>query len=206
MKAPMPQPDRQPFAQGPWPAANGFAMAGAARHCADVGRWMPSRGVYGSARKTPSPSLRSGLFQAGPRLWAGHCPGIASRVKNCFEIRDIAVESGAITTNSRGSFPCASRLSSSPYFSRPSPAACRTPRRAGWPVPPLAPWSLTQPRVTFLPAQSSAGLPVSRPAGSRSACRLATPATERLNDRSACGRTQLTKGTIRADRPGGPLL
>ena len=185
-----------------------FAMKATARHCFCAGQGQPSRDLR-SQRCYPSPSLRSGPSQAGPILFGGVAPSLircgSSGNKICFEMRDIAVESAAITTNSRGSILCASRLSSSPFFPRPLRAACRTPRRAAWPVLRRAPWSPMRPTATCLLARSLVALPVSRPAASRLACRPATRATEPLADRAAFGRSSPHSGTIRAARPGGPF-
>ena len=182
-----------------------FAMCGCTRHCFCAGYWQHSLGArnYGS---TLTPSLRSRPSQAGPTLCAGRmgadCVG---PVKICFEIRDIAVESAAITTNQRGSLSCASRLSFSPFFPCRWPAACRTPRRAVLPVPlraPLWPMRSTKTSLRVLP---SVALPVPQPAGSNWACRPATRATEPHSNLTAFGRAKATARTIRADRPGGPL-
>jgi hypothetical protein len=54
-------------------------------------------------------------------------------------------------------------------------------------VPPLAAW------------------PALPPAGSSSACRPATPATEALTKWAAFGRSATNHRTIRAARPGGPF-
>lgn len=92
------------------------------------------------------------------------------------------VESGAITTNSRGR-PSCGNLSLS-FFLSPCrwPAACKTPRRAGLPVRRLARLSPMPPKAMRLTARSSAGLPVWQPAASIWACRPAT-------DLPACGLT-----------------
>ena len=182
-----------------------FAMKATARHCFCAGQGQPSHDLR-SQRYYPSPSLRSGPSQAGPILFGGVAPSLirsgSSGNKICFEMRDIAVESAAITTNSRGSILCASRLSSSPFFPRPWPAACRTRRRAAWPARRQALWSPMRPTATCLPGPSLADLPVSRPAASRLACRPVTRAT----DTAASGRFTPRSRTIRASRPGGPFL
>ena len=195
----------QASAQGAARVSDVIAMRGSARHCFKVGQGEHScsRRHYSS---TPTPSLRSGPSQAGPTLCAGrmgaNCVG---PVKICFEIRDIAVVSAALTTNQRGSLPCASRLSFSPFCPRRWPVACRTPRRVALPVRQPVPSSLTQPRVTFLPALSSAGWRASLLVGSSWACRPATRATDPHLNSAAFGRTKPSARTIRADRPGGPL-
>ena len=177
-----------------------FAMMSGAGHCFYAGQRQSSHDLR-SQRCYPSPSLRSGPSQAGPFLVrkAGHV--CASRIRNCFEMPAIAVESAAITTNLRGSTKCRSRLSSSPSFPRPWPVACRTPRRAAWPVQRLAHLSPMPWTKTCLPGPRLAAWLASPPVASRSACRLATRAT----DVTAFGRVHLTPGTIRADRPGGPF-
>jgi len=156
-----------------------------------------------------SPSRRSGPFMAGPSLsrWDGQDDADFVIGKgNPFETLWFALESTAITTTNRGSIPCASRLSSSLFFPRPWPVACRTRRRAAWPARQLVRLSPMPWTKTCWPVPRSAGLQVSRPAASKSACRPATTrATEPLADRAAFGRTSLTRGTIRAARPGGPF-
>ena len=188
------------FAQAGFGVFMAFAMRPHGRHCFSAGQRQPCHDLR-SQRCYPSPSLRSGPSQAGPTLVGrqavADCVGGA---KFCFEIRGIAVESAAITTTLRGSPPCANRLSSSFFSPCHWPDACRTPRRAAWPVLRLAPWSPMQPTATCLPVPSLAGLPVSQPAGSRSACRPATRGT----DVTACGRVEPLTRTIRAARPGGP--
>jgi hypothetical protein len=188
------------FAQGSGVVGAAFAMGVFARHCFRAGHWQSGHGTR-SKRCYPSPSLRSGPSQAGPILMRGRRVDCAGRTRNCFQIRDVAVESAAITTTTRGSSPCASRLSFSLFFPCRLPAACRTRHRAGLRVPLRARSWPMPPRVTSLPAPSSAGWRVSPPAASSWACRPATRAT----DVTAFGRVHLTTGTIRADRPGGPF-
>ena len=205
MNSPTPSLVWQGSAQARADVLVAFAMKMAARHCFRASQGQPGHDLR-SQCCYPSPSLRSGPSQAGPILFGGVAPSLiraaTSGSKICFEMRDIAVESAAITTNSRGSTLCASRLSSSPFFPRPWPAACRTPRRAAWPVQRQALSSPMRPTATCLPAPSSAALPVSRPAASRSACRPVTRAT----DTAACGRSAPHSRTIRASRPGGPFF
>jgi hypothetical protein len=201
MNAPTAHVIWQAFAQDAARVSDVFAMAGAARHCFKVGQ-----GEHSCSRRnysnTPTPSLRSGPSQAGPFPFAGRGADCVRGVKFCFEIADIAVESAAITTNHRGSHPCASRLSFSHFSLRRWPVACRTPRRAGLRVPLRAPSLPMPPRVTCLPVPSSAALQALRPAASNLACRPVTRAT----DLAAFGRFLPTARTIRANRPGGPLL
>ena len=177
---------RQAFAQRPLSVAECFAMIPDARHCLCAAQRQIVRDPRSSSC-CPSPSLRSGPSQAGPTLRGrGGASGCAGRVKYCFEIRAIAVESAGITTNARGSFPCASRLSSSLLSPRPLRAACRTPHRAGLPVQQPAHWSPTLLMKTSLPVLPLAAWPVRPPAGSSWACRPATRVTERLTERAAC--------------------
>jgi len=205
MKLPTPIPFWQGSAQARAGVFAAFAIGASGRHCfcAGEGQSCPS------LRRLccyPSPSLRSGPSQAGPILM--NRQGAADRaggVRNCFEIRDIAVDSAPITTTLRGSIPCASPFWSSFFFPCPLPVACKTPRRAAWPVRQRARWSPMRPTATCLPVPLSAALPVSRPAASRLACRPATRATEPLTDRAAFGRSTPQSRTIRAARPGGPL-
>jgi hypothetical protein len=189
------------FAQA-WAAVfNGFAMAGSCGHCFHAGLRQSSRGLR-SLRCYPSPSSRSGPSQAGPNLVLGQgCADRACPMRYCFQIRDLAVESGAITTNIRGRNTCGSRLSSSLFSQCRWRVACRTPRRV---VPPgLRPgfWSPMRPTATCLPGRSSVALRGLQPAASSLACRPATRATKL----TAFGRITLTTRTIRADRPDGPF-
>ena len=201
MNSPMPQPFWRAFAQGCAGVFITFAMVASAIHCFRVGLRQSSHDLR-SLRCYPSPSLRSGPSQAGPILMFGPCnAGCVTGVKNRFQIRDLAVESGAITTNLRGSSKCRSRLSSSPFFPPRWPVACRTLHRAVWQVRPQAPLSRTRPRMTCLPVRLSAVLPVSQPVASSWACRPATRAT----DLTAFGRITPTPRTIRDTRPGGPF-
>lgn len=190
------------FAQAPAAVFNGFAMVGSWRHCFLAGLGQSSRGLC-SLRCYPSPSIRSGPSQAGPILVGGqgHADS-ASGVRYCFQIRDLAVESGAITTNLRGSIICRSRLSSSLFSPCRWPVACRTPRRAVRPGLRQGFWSPMRPMETCLPARSSVALPVLPPAASSWAFRPATRATD-LN--AAFGRVTPRSRTIRAARPGGPF-
>lgn len=192
----------QAFAQGVSGVLNGFAMARSARHCFWAGHRQPSHDLR-SQRCYPSPSLRSGPSQAGPTLALrrGGADCVKSG-KNCFETCDIAVESAAITTNLRGSSKCRSRLSSSLFFPRLWPVACRTLRPAAWLVPPQARLSPMRWMKTCLPAPHSAVLLALPPAASSWACRPAATAT----DLAAFGRALPPSRTIRADRPGGPFL
>lgn len=166
------------FAQGRGGVFVTFAMRVTAGHCFHAGHRQPSPDLR-SLRCYPSPSLRSGPSQAGPILMRGRrVADCVSEARYRFQNRDLAVESAAITTNQRGSFPCASRLSSSPFFPRPWPAACRILHRAAWLVPPLARLSPMPWTKTCWPVPRLADLPVSRPAASRSACRPVTRATD----------------------------
>jgi hypothetical protein len=192
------------FAQGRDGFFMAFAIVSAARHCFRAGQRQPSQDLR-SQRCYPSPSLRSGPSQAGPFLVRGGGHVCASGMRNCFEMPAIAVESAAITTNLRGSTKCRSRLSSSLSFPRPWPVACRTRRRAAWPVRPLALWSPMLWTRTCSQGPLWAGWLALPPVASRSACRPATRATDRLIERAALGRSDLTPRTIRADRPGGPF-
>lgn len=182
-----------------------FAMVALARHCFCAGQWQSGYGLR-RRRCYPSPSLRSGPSQAGPTLMgrpgAADCAG---GVKYCFESCDIAVESAAITTNLRGSIQCASRLSSLPFFPPRLPVACRTRRRAAWPVRLQALLSPTRLMKTSSPVRRLAVLPVLQPAASKSAFRPATRATEPLTDLAAFGRHRPTTRTIRDRLPGGPF-
>ena len=202
MNSPTVAPFWHGFAHDPVGVRMPFAMMPAARHCFLAGHRQHASDLR-SQRCYPSPSLRSGPSQAGPTLIRGQGHTDCMRgTRYCFEICEFAVESAAITTNLRGSIPCASRLSSLSSFPCRSPVACRTPRRAALPVRPRACLSPMQRTVISLPGQSSVALPVSRPAASKSACRPVTRAT----DTAAFGRTEPAARTIRADRPGGPFL
>jgi hypothetical protein len=187
----------QPSAQAWAGAFKAFAMPVSERHCLVVSQRQQRPDLRNYCT---TPSLRSGPSQAGPTLRdrrsGADCVSVA---KICFEMRDIPVESAAITTNQRGSLPCASRLSFSFFCQRRWPAACRIPHRAGLPVRLLVRSSPMPPRVTFLPVPSSAVLQAPHPAGSSWACRAAA------DDLTALGRLDLTSRTIRASRPGGPF-
>ena len=181
MNSPTPSQVWQGSAQGRAGVFAAFAMGVSARHCFRAGQGQCCRDLR-SLRCYPSPSLRSGPSQAGPILMGGLAPKPggdgAGGGKIRFEKRDSAVESAAITTNPRGSFPCASRLSSSPFFPRPWLAVCRTRHRAAWPAQQLVRLSPMRWTKTCSPGRPWAGLPVSRPAASRSACRPVTRATD----------------------------
>lgn len=192
------------FAHGAAVVCTAFAMGAMARHCRCAGQWQSGHGTR-SQRCYPSTSLRSGPSQAGPILMRGSADDCVGHYRNCFQIRDVAVESAPITTNQRGSIPCASRLSSSLFSLRPWPAACRTRRRAAWQVRQLARLSPMHWTKTCWLAPRLAGWPGLPPVASSWACRPATRATERLIERSAFGRVKSTTRTIRADRPGGPF-
>lgn len=179
-----------------------FAILQVARHCFRAGPRQHSRGLH-NRRCYPSPSLRSGPSQVGPSLvGAQGSADCVSRFKYCFEIRDIAIESAAITTNIRGSIQCVSRLSSLPFFPRHLQAVCRIPHRAALLVPPLVRWLPMRWTKTCSPVRRLAALQVLRPAVSNWACRPATRAT----DLAAFERVQSPKRTIRADRLGGPFV
>ncbi len=193
------------FAQARGGVLKSFAMGVVARHCFLAEAWSPSHDLR-SLRCYPSPSLRSGPSQAGPFLVRRARCFFAWLGKNCFETCDIAVESLAITTNQRGSLPCAYRLSLSLFFPPRLPDACRTPPRGGLRVLRRVSSSLMRRTATCLQGPSSVALRVSQPAASRSACRPATRATERPIEWAACGRFDVTSRTIRASRPGGPFL
>ena len=204
MKLPTPQSFWHGFAQRLGGVCIAFAMVSAARHCLFACHWQSGHGAR-TQRCYPSPTLRSGPSQAGPILMGGSGDDCVGRQKNCFQIRAVAVESSAITTKQRGSTPCASRLSSSLFSLRPWPAACRTRRRAAWPVRRLARLSLTRWTKTCWPAPLLAGWPDLPPVASSWACRPATRATEPAVVLAAFGRLQTDTRTIRADRPGGPF-
>ena len=193
MNSPTPLPIRHGFAQGRGGAFTAFAMASAAVHCFRAGLRQPSHDLR-SQRCYPSPSLRSGPSQAGPFLVRMVISLCANGIRNCFEIPAIAVESAAITTNLRGSTKCRSRLSSSLFFPRPWPVACRTPRRAAWPVRQLAHLSPMRWTKTCWPVRRLAAWLALPPVASRSACRPATRAT----DVTAFGRVH----TDMKDHPG----
>jgi hypothetical protein len=192
------------FAQAPGGVFRTFAIGASPRHCFPAGQRQSSRDLR-SQRCYPSPSLRSGPSQAGPILVSGPGHDCASGLRNCFEMPAIAVESAAITTNLRGSTQCRSRLSSLLFFPRPWPGACRTRRRAAWLARQLARLSPMRWMKTCLPGQPLAAWLALPPVASRSACRPATRATERLTERAAFGRALSTTGTIRAERLGGPF-
>ncbi len=191
------------FAQGCAGVSEEFAMVANARHCFNAGL-RPNRCSLRSLRCYPSPSLRSGPSQAGPILMCDPCNRVRARsVKNRFQICDIAVESHAITTDSRGSTKCRSRLSSSLYSPCRWPVACRTPHRAVWLARLRARWSPMLWMKTCWQAPRLVVWPVLPPVASSLVCRPATAATDRLIDLAAFGRVHLTPRTIRADRPGG---
>lgn len=202
MKAPTPSPIWQAFAQGLAPVAGRFAMSRVTRHCFPAGQGQILQGARNYSWY-PSPSLRSGPSQAGPTLSGQASVDCASHIRNCFEFRDIAVESAAITTRTRGSHPCASRLSSSPFCPCRLPVACKIPRRAGWPVPLRALWSPMRWTRTSSQVPRWAAWPAPPPAGSSWACRPAARATERLTEQTARGR--IGPGAARAICPGGPF-
>jgi hypothetical protein len=202
MKSPIPDSFWHGFAQHWSSVFIGFAMLLVARHCFAAGLRQSSRGLR-SQRCYPSPSLRSGPSQAGPSLVAGcRCADCVNWIKNCFEIRDIALESASITTNQRGSTKCRSRLSSSLFSPRHLPGACRTQRRAVWLAPLRVRWSPMHWMKTCWPVPRLADLQVLPPAGSSLACRHVTPAT----DPAAFGRTRPIPRTIQANRLGGPFF
>jgi hypothetical protein len=201
MNSPTPHPFWHAFAQGCAGVLIGIAMVALPIHCFRVGL-RPSSHDLRSLRCYPSPSLRSGPSQAGPILMCDPCnAGCVTKVKNCFQIPDLALESGAITTNLRGSSKCRSRLSSSLFLSYRWPVACRTPHRAAWLVRQAVRLSPMPSTATCLPGPSSAVLPVLQPAASSLACRPATRATKL----GAFGRIDLTRRTIRDALPGGPF-
>jgi hypothetical protein len=201
MISPMPGPIRQPFAQAPTDPANAIALPFSLGKCLRAGRRQPHFGLC-TSDCYPSPSLRSGPSQAGPTPFRSNVSGWTKWFRNCFEIRDFALESGTITTNQRGSSKCGSRLSSSLFSPRPLPAACRTLHRAGLRVPPAARSSRMRWTKTWLPVPPLAEWLALPPAGSTWACRPATPAT----DLTAHGRVRPTIRATGADRPGGPFI
>ncbi len=155
---------------------------------------------------TPSPSRRSGPSQAGPTPFAPDRRGFAEAMRGDaqkatfrFNSRWFAVDSRATTTNQRGSLSCASRFSFSRFSSFRWPGACRTPRRAAWPVLSLVRPSRTRWMKTWSQVLPSAVLPVRPPVASSWACR---PATDLI---PACGRADTTSRTIRAVGPDGPF-
>jgi hypothetical protein len=205
MNAPTAPTIWQAFAETPLVVRGAFAMSETARHCFCAGRGQHSYGARNYS-STLTPSLRSGPSQAGPtpcaRQKGADC---VSAVKIRFEICDIAVESAAITTNQRGSLPCANRLSFSPFFPLRWPVACRTLHRVVWPVPPRAPLLPTRSMKTSSRVPPSVALPVPRHAASNWACRPATRATDPLASLAAFGRATSPIRTTRASRPGGLL-
>lgn len=215
MNAPIIAAHWQAFANTAAAVSRAFAMVEKARHCCVVDQDEHRLGPH-SEDPALTPSQRSGPSLAGPtlrRLAAGagrKGADCVSRPSFCFEIRDIAVESAAITTNQRGSLPCASRLSFSPFFPRRWPAACRTPRRAGLPVQLRARLSPMPLMKTSSRVRPLAVLLVPQPAGSSWACRAVTRATKTWaakpqSDLAAFGLAISPIRTIRASRPGGPL-
>jgi hypothetical protein len=210
MNAPIIARRWQAFAKATPMVSGAFAMVKTLGHCREMGQGQHSPGPC-SDDPSLTPFLRSGPSQAGPifekwRLRAGQRGAVgAGRVNFCFEIADIAVESRAITTNQRGSLPCASRLSFSSFSRCRWPVACRTLHRAVLPVPLRAPLWPTLSMKTSSRVLPLVALPVPPPAGSSLACRPATRATDRHLDPAAFGRAKPTARTIRASRPGGPL-
>ena len=205
MNSPTLASDWHGFAQALGGVFKAFAMGSLARHYFHAEPWSPSHDLR-SLRCYPSPSLRSGPSQAGPFLVRRVGPDCLRRGKNCFETCDIAVESPAITTNQRGSLPCANRLSFLLFSPPLLPDACRTPRRGVLRAQPQVSSSPMRPTAIFLPGPSSVALRALPRAGSRSACRPAIRATDRPIELAACGRFNCTTRTIRASRPDGPFL
>jgi hypothetical protein len=205
MKSPITLCIWQAFAQALPVPVGAFAMLGKSNHCFHADHWLIASGLH-STSCLPSPFLRSGRSLAGPTLSGGRAvANFADHFNIHFEIPVIAVEFGARTTNQRGSSKCRNPLSSLPSFRPRWPVACRTLHRAAWPVRlPVQP-SPTRWMKTSLPVQHLADLPGQPLAASRLACRPATRVTEALTERAACGRSQTSSRTIRADRPGGPL-
>ncbi len=199
MKAPIHGPCRQASPRGSCVAAFVHAPEGSTGDPCHVGHCRSGRGFRNCSCR-PFPSQRSGPSQTGPASFRRSAADCSPKVKNCFEIRVIAIDSAAITTTHRGSLPCASRLSFLLFSPHRWPVACRTPLRAGWrgPLPGLS--SPMQPRATSLPARSSAALRAPHPAGSNWACRPAARPTEL----TAFGRLKSITRAIRAHRPGGP--
>ncbi len=206
MKSPIRLCIWQAFAQSPQTGVAAFAMVRNSDHCFHVGQRLITN-VLHSTSCLPSPFLRSGRSLAGPTLSGGRAGAdFADHFNIRFEIPVIAVESGARTTNQRGSSKCGNPLSSSPSFRPRCLAACRTLHRAAWlvrlPVRPL-PMRWTK---TSSPVRHLAVLPGQRPVASNLACRPAPRATNPLTDLVAFGRTEPHSRTIRADRPGGPFF
>lgn len=210
MNAPIIARRWQAFAKATPMVSGAFAMVKSLGHCCEMGQGQHSLCPC-SDDPSLTPFLRSGPSQAGPifesaPLRAGQkAAAWTGWVNFCFEIAVIAVESPAITTNQRGSVPCVSRLSFSSFSPCRLPVACKTPRRAGLPVPPLAHLSPMRSMRTSSRVPPSVGLLVPPPAGSNSACRPATRAIEPYLELAAFGRAKPTARTIRASRPGGPL-
>lgn len=196
----------QAFAQAARCTRSAFAMMQKCYHCFQVGQ----RRVANVLHRTSCshfPTLRSGLPLAGPTLPRGRAnAGFADHSNNCFEIPVIAVKSDAITTNQRGSSKCGNPLSSSPSFRPRWPVACRTLHRAAWSARLPVQLSPTHSMKTSSRVPRLADLPAQPLVASKLACRPAPRATDPLADRAAFGRTGIQSRTIRADRPGGPLL
>lgn len=193
---------RQGSAKPAMAGCESFALRAEAGHSglAGTGRCLGLR----SDPSTPSPSRRSGPSQAGPTPFARYRRGFAEAMRADaqkptfrFNSRWFAVDSPAITTNQRGSLSCASRFSFFPFLSFRWPDACRTPRRAAWPVLSLVRPSRTRWMKTWSLVRPSAVLPVRPPVASSWACR---PATDLI---TACGRADTSSRTIRADCPDG---
>jgi hypothetical protein len=199
MKTPTGRSIWQAFAQASSGAAEGFENAGTARHGLRAGR---GRKCPDTRNHCNTPSLRSGLSLAGPLPLSGRrAAGCAGQWKFCFACGDVGVNSSTITTTKRGSLPCTSQLSFSSCCPLRLPVVCRTLHRAGLQGPQRGQSLPMPPSLTCLPARSSVALPALPAAGSSWACRPAP----RPTDLTAFGRVDLTSGTIRADRPGGPF-
>ncbi len=200
-----PKPVWRGFANRLVGVLNRFAMMAGGLHCFQAGHRQSSHDLR-SHCSTPSPSHRSGPSQAGPTLCGWRVDAdCASGARICFESLSVAVEFGAITTNQRGSPPCVSRFSCSPFLSFRWRVACRIPPRAASPVLLQGPSWPTRWTKTLSLAQRLAVLPVRPPAVSNWACRPAVRPTDIATDRAAFGRAEPSSRTIRASRLGGPF-
>lgn len=169
----------QVFAQALRRAETGFARNESFGQDADIGGCGP----MGHAPDCyPFPSDWSGPSWVGPSFLRGMTlrqTAAAARGNGFFHFASAgkSVESGSITTNTRGKTSCGKL---SPFFSfcrlacRP---ACKTPRRAGLPVRRLVRLSPMPPKATLSMAPSSAALRAWPRAASKRACRPATDLT-----------------------------
>ena len=133
----------------------------------------------------PSPFLWPGPVGVGPLF----CPSTRRQFADYdggrnfrFQATGNAVESVAITTTDRGRLPCRNHFLSQLCLSFRWPDACRTPRRAAWPVQQLARcWPMCWTRMSS-PVRRLAAWRALPPAASKSACR---PVTDRLTAAAA---------------------